>query len=151
MSAFYQIKIMFAFCFMIMISACSGVSYDNSEKEKQNIINVLTEQQNAWNRGDITEYMKAYWKSDSLLFIGKSGPKFGWKEILDNYKKGYPDKEVMGILKFTFLKIGLQSPTDAFVIGKWELTRQNDKPNGYFTLIMRKNDGIWRVIIDHSS
>jgi hypothetical protein len=37
------------------------------------------------------------------MFIGKSGITYGWQKTLDNYKKGYPDKEAMGKLHFTLL------------------------------------------------
>jgi hypothetical protein len=34
----------------------------------------------AWNRGDLSKrFMDTYWKSDSLMFIGKSGVTYGWQ------------------------------------------------------------------------
>ena len=151
MTANGKTKLIFVFYLLIMIVACSGGFSDKAEQEVHNIKNVILEQQNAWNKGDISAYMQAYWNSDSLLFIGKNGPKYGWQTTLGNYKKSYPDKETMGQLKFTFLKIEILSPINAVVIGKWELTRQNDNPKGHFSLIMRKTDGVWKVVIDHSS
>jgi hypothetical protein len=32
---------------------------------------LLNDQTQAWNRGDIDSFMKTYWESDSLTFIGK--------------------------------------------------------------------------------
>ena len=37
--------------------------------------------------GNLEEFMSFYWKSDSLMFIGKNGIQYGWQKTLDNYKK----------------------------------------------------------------
>ena len=34
---------------------------------------VMQEQQDAWNRGDLEAFMQGYWQSDSLRFIGSRG------------------------------------------------------------------------------
>lgn len=45
---------------------------------------VLAKQVTAWNQGNIEEFMKGYWQSDSLVFIGKNGPNYGYKTTLEN-------------------------------------------------------------------
>lgn len=42
-------------------------------QDKEAILKVLTTQTTTWNKGDIDGFMKTYWKSDSLLFIGQKG------------------------------------------------------------------------------
>ena len=37
------------------------------------IRNLLVQQTEAWNRGDISGFMQTYWQNDSLMFIGKDG------------------------------------------------------------------------------
>ena len=120
-------------------------------QDKQDILKVLHTQQLAWNRGDIDDFMQGYWKSDSLLFVGKEAPTYGWQTTLDNYKKGYPDKAAMGQLDFDILKVQLLNKTNAFVLGAWHLKRDQDAPEGYFTLLLRKIKGEWKVVADHSS
>lgn len=115
------------------------------------ILKLLEDQRQAWNRGDLVEYMQGYSKSDSLLFVGKSGPKYGWETTLANYKKGYPDKKAMGLLSFDIKEVRMISADHAFVLGAWHLKRENDDPKGYFTLIVKKIRGEWKVIADHSS
>jgi ketosteroid isomerase-like protein len=110
----------------------------------------LTQTQ-AWNQGNLEDFMAGYWKSDSLKFIGKSGITYGWQATLNNYKKSYPDKAAMGILTFEIISVEKTSNKTAFVIGKWKLKRQNDEPKGYFTLFWRKIKGKWFIVADHSS
>jgi ketosteroid isomerase-like protein len=95
--------------------------------------------------------MQTYWKSDSLLFVGKNGPKYGWQTTLDNYRKSYPDKAAMGILSFDIKQIQIISSQDAFVLGAWHLKREKDEPQGYFTLLLKKINGEWKIVADHSS
>lgn len=120
-------------------------------QDKQAIARVLDSQRMAWNRGDIDAFMQTYWKSDSLLFVGKSSPNYGWQTTLDNYKKRYPDKAAMGTLSFNILKIDLLDKTHAFMLGQWNLARAEKPVGGYFTLLFRKISGQWKIVADHTS
>ena len=113
---------------------------------------VLTTQTAAWNRGDIPGFMAGYWKSDSLVFIGRKGPTYGWQQTLDNYKKNYPDAAAMGQLDFSGLRVTLVAPTAAQVVGRWHLARPAAGDlQGYFLLVLRQIDGKWVVVADHTN
>ena len=79
------------------------------------------------------------------------GPEYGWTTISNNYKKAYPDKVTMGILTFDIKTVKVISSDHAFVVGGWHLKRVKDEPQGYFTLLLKKIEGKWKVIADHSS
>ena len=111
---------------------------------------VMNQQETDWNNGEIDSFMQGYWQSDSLMFIGKNGIKYGWQTTLDNYKKSYPDKAAMGKLEFDILKLEVNQDT-AYMLGKWSLIRESDNPNGYFTLYWKKIKGNWVITIDHTS
>ncbi|WCT11491.1 YybH family protein [Mucilaginibacter jinjuensis] len=120
-------------------------------QDKQAIIKVMAKQQQDWNRGDIDAFMQSYWKSDSLMFLGKKGPNYGWQITLDHYKKAYPDKAAMGQLSFKIIKVDVLDKTNAFVLGAWNLKREKDAPGGYFTLWFKKFNGVWKIVADHTS
>jgi ketosteroid isomerase-like protein len=120
-------------------------------QDKQAILKVLEVQRLAWNQGNIEAYMQGYWHSDSLMFVGKNGPQYGWQKTFDNYKKSYPDKAAMGELTFDIIKVNLLDKTNAFVLGAWHLKREKDAPGGYFTLWFKKIKGVWMIVADHSS
>ena len=120
-------------------------------KDIQAIHKILANQTIQWNKGNIEAFMNGYWKSDSLLFVGKSGPKYGYREALANYKKGYPDTATMGKLAFDILKIQSLSPNTYFVLGKWMLKRSIGDVSGYYTLLFRKINNQWVIAVDHSS
>lgn len=112
---------------------------------------MLADQTVEWNKGNIESFMQGYWKSDSLLFVGKSGPNYGFRKTLENYKKGYPDTAAMGKLSFDILKVTRLSPDYFFVLGKWMLKRSIGDLSGHYTLLFRKIRGEWKIVVDHSS
>jgi ketosteroid isomerase-like protein len=114
---------------------------------------VLVEQSEKWSAGDLEGYMQGYWKSDSLLFVGKSGLTYGWQQTLDNYKRGYPDVSAMGKLTFDLKEVRPLSADNILVVGKWHLQREATKGNleGHFSVIFQRFAEGWKIIADHSS
>lgn len=119
--------------------------------DEQSIRTILAQQTLAWNNGNQEAFMKGYWQSDSLMFIGKSGITYGWQKTLDNYKKNYPDTASMGKLNFDLLSVKPVAENYFFVVGKWHLTRSIGDVGGVFTLLFRKVKNQWVIIADHSS
>jgi hypothetical protein len=95
--------------------------------------------------------MEGYWKSDSLMFIGKNGITYGWEKTLSNYKKNYPDTTTMGKLHFDIILLRPLSSQYYSLTGRWNLKRSIGDLTGYFTLLFRKINGSWLIIADHSS
>ena len=126
------------------------ISCTNSTNEQATILEVMNQQEKDWSAGNLEGFMQGYWQSDSLMFIGKNGVKYGWQTTLDNYKKSYPDKATMGKLEFEVLKLEVNGPT-AYMLGKWTLIRDTDSPRGYFTLYWKKINENWVITIDHTS
>ena len=120
-------------------------------KETAAIQKVMADQAEAWNRGSIDDFMKGYWQSDSLQFIGKTGITYGYTNTLNHYKQTYDNADKMGKLFFTLLKIEKLSPDYCFVIGKWLLKRKIGDAGGIYTLLFRKIDGKWLCVADHTS
>jgi len=128
-----------------------SVSLFCQAKDETEVRNILAQQSQAWNRGDIDAFMVGYWENDSLMFIGKSGVTYGYKNTLTNYKKNYPDTASMGKLTFTIIQVKQFSPEFFHVTGKYYLTRTIGDASGHFTLVFRKINGKWLIISDHSS
>jgi hypothetical protein len=112
---------------------------------------LLKKQVADWNRGDVTAFMRGYWKSPQTEFVGTDGIMRGWETVLDRYRKTYPDRASMGHLDFTGLEVTVLGPEAALAVGHWQLKRLNDTPGGVFTLVFRKFPEGWRIINDHTS
>ncbi|MBC6491187.1 YybH family protein [Flavihumibacter stibioxidans] len=112
---------------------------------------LLSRQQDDWNRGDIEAFMQGYWKSDSLMFIGSKGVTYGYNNTWERYKKNYDSRDKMGTLKFDLLHVNRLSDLVFMVVGKWHLTRTVGDIGGHYTLILRKINGQWVIVSDHTS
>ncbi len=115
---------------------------------------VLTAQQNAWNRGDLVAFMEAYENTPRIAFVGQTGVRHGYDEILARYRSRYGTPESMGKLLFTILEFEGMGDGFARLIGKFELQRTaagGGNASGYFTLIFRKTPQGWKIIHDHTS
>lgn len=110
----------------------------------------MDDQAAAWNKGDIPGFMRGYWNSDKLVFVGSTVTR-GWQPTLDRYKKSYDSRAKMGTLTFSELEIEVLSKDAAVVLGSWSLAREKDNPGGKFTLIFRKFKDGWRIVHDHTS
>lgn len=132
-------------CLLAVCNFCKAQSNDEAA-----IRNCMNEQLTAWNNGNIEAFMQTYWQNDSVLFVSNP-PTYGWQQTLDRYKKGYPDTAAMGKLSFDLLQLKQLSPEYYFVMGAWHLKRTAGNVGGYFTLLFRKINGKWLIVVDHSS
>jgi ketosteroid isomerase-like protein len=136
---------------LLVAFAIASLSAAAQNKDEAAIKKMLAAQEKAWNEGNLDKFMIGYWQSDSLLFIGSKGPKYGYNVTLENYKKGYPDTAHMGRFTSTIISMKKLSPEYYFVVGKWLLERSVGNASGHYTLLIRKIKGEWVIVADHSS
>jgi ketosteroid isomerase-like protein len=136
---------------LLLIGILISVSSMAQTKDEQIIRSMLADQSSFWNKGDIPGFMQGYWDNDSLVFVGKNGPTYGYNNTLRNYQKNYPNKDYMGILNFDILSVQPMEKDHYFVIGKFMLQRKVGDASGHFTLIFRRIKGVWKIVSDHSS
>lgn len=133
--------------FSILGLVSTAIAQGDPAKE---IRRVMDDQAAAWNRGDLEAFMKGYWNSEKLVFVGSEVTR-GWQPTLDRYKRTYGTREKMGALTFSDLEITVLSKDAAIVLGSWSLARASDNPHGKFTLVFRKFKDGWRIVMDHTS
>lgn len=120
-------------------------------KDEQKVRAVMKMQEDAWNKGDIDEFMRGYVPTNELTFIGASGPIYGYQKTLERYKKSYPNRQAMGKLKFDILELRKVDKRTAFMIGKFHLTREIGDAKGTFSLVWVKIKKDWKIMSDHTS
>jgi len=143
-------KIFSGLIVLCFLSANTIVHAESLTSESQ-IRHVLSQQQKAWNDGNLEQFMQGYWQSEKLRFASGNSFRFGWKTTLANYQKNYPDRATMGQLAFDIIDINLIAQQHAIVFGRWHLQREKDTPNGLFSLTFEKISGQWLITQDHTS
>jgi uncharacterized protein (TIGR02246 family) len=119
----------------------------------------ITAQSDAWNRGNIPDFMQAYEDSPDTTFIGKTLRK-GFQPIRQRYELSYTNPAQMGKLTFNDIEIRLLKSSCgkaefAVVTGKFHLDRttkgEATMDDGIFSLVWRKGAKGWKIVLDHTS
>lgn len=162
----YVVNLAIRFIFVLLLGNIVGCDTQNkppqtspserSETEQPNAIRAAIEsifrtQQDAWNRGDVEAFMDHYWKSDDLTFSAGGKTTRGWQATLDRYKERYPTRDAMGQLTLGEFELFPLGDSAALVLGEWELDRETEPVSGNFSLVLRKIDGRWVIVHDHTS
>lgn len=117
------------------------------------IIKVLTNQERAWNQGDLNGFASGYKDSPDTLFIGSQVSR-GFASLLADYRKNYPTRETMGTLSFAELEPRLLDDRFAVVVGRYHLERPRKAggpADGMFSLVMEKTEKGWKIVVDHTT
>jgi ketosteroid isomerase-like protein len=138
---------------IIAALAVSSIGQDAEDVARTAIRKMMEQQQAAWNRKDLEAFMSGYWNSPDLTFFSGAREAKGWQAALDRYKKAYQSAgHEMGRLEFTNLRIEMLCLDAAFVRGEFRLTMSDGKkPQGLFTLVLRKFPEGWKIVHDHSA
>jgi ketosteroid isomerase-like protein len=122
------------------------------EQDRRAIEQVLTDQDAAWNRGDLEGFMQGYWHSPDLTFFSGGEVRRGWDETLARYRQRYQGEgKEMGRLSFSDLSIDMVGLDAALVRGRWQVTTRKETLQGLFTLVMKRLPEGWRIVHDHTS
>ena len=135
------------FCFILLWLA-------QALAQSSDIHAVLTDSEQAWNRGDLPAFAAYYDDSPETTFVGKEVVRGGVQAILNRYRKAYPTREAMGTLSFSNVDVRMLTPDLALVTGEFHLERTavgGGNASGRYSLILRKRPSGWKIIHDHTS
>ncbi|MEO1135218.1 MAG: nuclear transport factor 2 family protein [Pseudomonadota bacterium] len=110
----------------------------------------LMAQAAAWNEGDLEGFMESYWKSDRLKFVSGVSTTRGWDATLKRYRDRYSGGG-LGRLGFDRIDVELVTDDVAVVTGRFNHDRDGETSSGLFSLVMRRDNGAWRIVHDHTS
>ena len=111
---------------------------------------VLRQQTDAWNRGDIAGFMTTY--APDTVFVSKEVT-HGSAGVRERYEKTYSSREKMGKLTFSELEVRQVGPAAAYAIGHWALDRgaaAGGPVEGRFSLVLENRKGRWLIVLDHT-
>lgn len=119
-------------------------------KDEKAILELMREEERAWNSGNIEAYVDLYAAHDSTRMIYSSGAVYGKDSILAFYKNYWP-KERMGQLTLDGERLERLSDEYYYVSGFFHVRYPDGKSiNGRFSGLMKKIKGKWYLYTDHS-
>jgi ketosteroid isomerase-like protein len=141
---------------VLVFAGCASRAYvEEDEVAWENCRNLLIQQAEAWNRGELEVFVLGYRKSPQTLFLSDDEVHVGFDEMLARYKKSYPDAKSMGQLSFESLKFMNIDATHLVCTGTFVL-QDKAKPAaaerwGRFGLIFRKDNSVWKIAVDYTT
>jgi ketosteroid isomerase-like protein len=114
---------------------------------------MITEQQSAWNSGNLAGFLSHYDMNDSITFYHDDVIAAGWVQLSDRFTTKYVTNKVpMGTLEFRDVVVEPYASDAVMARGRWGTTVHDGMTRGgLFTIIVRKTDRGWKIVHDHTS
>ncbi len=112
---------------------------------------VLDRQVVDWNRGDTEGFLLGY--DPKAIFVGEKITR-GLDQVRVRYQTHYPTRASMGKLAFSDIEVHMIDPAHAYVIGRFHLERTQEgggDTSGVFTLLFKRTEKGWKILVDHTS
>jgi peptidoglycan/xylan/chitin deacetylase (PgdA/CDA1 family)/ketosteroid isomerase-like protein len=133
------------------------------EEAREGVRRLLAAQAEAWSRGDVEAFCSVY--AEDAAFVSASGLTSGRQQIVERYRRRYPDREAMGTLALDVLEMRTARGTEVSLLGdavpsrihsvsvvaRWTLRRAGQADASGLTLIvLRPRREGWQIVQDAS-
>jgi uncharacterized protein (TIGR02246 family) len=131
-------------------------SGDERSARRAEIEAMLARAASNWNRGDLDAFVEDYLPGTATTYIGSRGVMRGPADIRAAYAPRFAPGGVRDSLSFQIVDVDPLAPDVLNVIATYILarrvgTRDSVTARGPTSLVMRRVDGRWRIVHDHSS
>lgn len=133
---------------LLGLVCCAGPGRVEQKQIRNQILASMNQQAKDWTAGNLEGFMAGYHKSPDTRFAHPKGITMGWQTVMDGYSKSVHKSR----LEFSDIDIDVLAPDAAMVFGRFHnYNRDGTYKTGLYTLLMRKFDGRWVIVHDHSS
>ncbi len=106
----------------------------------------------AWNRGDLEAFLSDYAEDPATSFVSGGRVHRGFTWIRDNYAPAFVPDASRDSLRFEELAARALGADHALATARFVLFRDDSvTASGPFTLVLRRSNGSWQIIHDHTS
>lgn len=119
--------------------------------QEEIIRSVLLAQTAAWNDADLEAFLDTFWKSNDFRLIAGDKVAAGWTQAADLYRSRFGEAGDFGRLSRDGLEIEMVSDDVAIASGRYNLVRAAGAESGSLTLVVKRIDGLWRIVHAHSN
>ena len=145
---------------LVGCTAAVGRAYQPDDAERSGrraeITAMLARAAGNWNRGDLDAFVDDYLPGAGTTYIGGSGTLRGPAAIRAAYARRFAPGVVRDSLSFQMVDVDPLGPDVLNAIATYTLSRRvgardSVTARGPTSLVMRRVDGRWRIVHDHSS
>ena len=144
-----------AFLALLFLLAPLAVRAEEPTPEAQ-VAALLRMQAEAWSRGDLEAFTSVY--AEDAAFLTQDGLTRGRREVLERYRKRYPDAAAMGKLTLEVIETRVfpagKEAAGVSVAARWRLEYpgQADRKTaeGMTLIVLRRTEKSWEIVQDAS-
>jgi len=103
-----------------------------------------------WNSGDLERFMDCYERCDTVSLIAKGKRIEGWEMLYHFFSQMFAHGERKGLLNSSNERIAYLAQNCATCTFDWTLVDGGRSLTGVCSLVLRKTEGEWRIVLDHS-
>lgn len=123
---------------------------------EEQVAALLRAQADAWSRGDLEAFTSVY--AEDASFLSPTGLTHSRREVLERYRKRYPDKAAMGKLTLDVIEARTfpsgKTAEAVSVVARWRLKypgqAERKTAEGLTLLVLRRAGGGWEIVQDAS-
>lgn len=134
------------------VAATPQSAIDDPAKIRGEVMAVLNHGANAWDAGNLDDFVSDYLPDSETTFITKTGVLHGVDAIRSVYATRFAPGAQRDSLHFRSIEVDILGPSLVNTIAWYVLTRGDSiTSQGPTSLVMRRVSGRWRIVHDHSS
>ncbi len=114
------------------------------------VLATLNAQAAAWNEGNLDAFMDFYSKDDGLKFVSDRNITKGWEATMKRYRERYGGGAGLGRLGLEKMDVQLVTADVAVITGRFIHAKDGQSSSGVFSLVMKQENGAWRIVHDHT-
>lgn len=143
-----EIRVLLASVLLTLLSLPSAQANDAANDAKGEVRAVIEGLQSNWNAGDITAYLDAYRRNESMSLTFGNTVVQGWDALNTLFRNSYPDEARMGKFSIDSVAVTLVGADAAVAYGNFtHVFIEETIIGGYTHVLERGQDGRW--IIQH--
>lgn len=139
----------FGLLLLVLCSCANGAARSNSSYKQ--VDHSLHQLITCWNQDNLNCVLRFYDKSKSTVYIGGEPTKTitGYKKISQHYRNRFTDGlGELNIIPVAHFNISHRA---VLLIGRFTLSLDHKKSQGYTSLLWVKSNKHWVILADHSS
>jgi len=124
---------------------------DSDPSDYQQIYGLLMKMPDRWNAHDLDGYLSVFWNSPDLLTVIEGEQIKGWGDLNATYHRGYASPDEMGSFTPDRIQIQMVTADVAVALDWWTMRAKRGKAVGTTTVVLRKFQEGWRIVVSHTS
>jgi uncharacterized protein (TIGR02246 family) len=124
---------------------------ESDPSDYQKVYSLLITMADRWNAHDLDGYLDVFWKSPDLLTVIEGEQIKGWGDLSASYHRGYTNPNEMAPFTPDRVQIQMVTPDVAIALDWWTAYRKQGKTLGTSTVVFRKFEEGWKIVVSHTS